>query len=255
MRKLVAFSLSLVMLAFVATACSLLQEPEEASGTIEAIPLVVETATPVPEVEESEPANEGQEAYPPPGDATSDGGSAAGLQIYQFSPGDSLVRFELDEDLRGQRKTVIGTTDQVAGEIAVDLSDLSTVQIGVMQINARTLATDNNLRNRAIQNRILDTGDFEFITFTPTAISDLPASTNIGEEITFIVNGDLTIRDITQPAVFTVITTAVSEEQLVGTASTIVLRSDFALQIPSVPNVANVEEEVELHIDFVANRT
>ena len=242
MRKLMVYSLLLVLLAFVATACSLLQEPEEASGTIEAIPLVVETRTAVPEVEE-------------PNDTASDGGSAAGLQIYQFSPGDSLVRFELDEDLRGKRNTVIGTTDQVAGEIAVDLSDLSTAQIGVMQINARALATDNNLRNRAIQNRILDTGDFEFITFTPTAISDLAASSNIGEEITFTVSGDLTSRDITQPAVFTVIATAVSEEQLVGTASTIVLRSDFALQIPSLPNVANVEEEVELHIDFVANRT
>ena len=37
-------------------------------------------------------------------------------------------------------------------------------------------------------------------------------------------------------------------------SGTIVLRSDFGLQIPSVPNVANVEEEVDLHIDFVANR-
>ena len=209
MRKLMVFSLFLVLLAFVATACSLLQEPEEASGTIEAIPLVVGTTTSVPEVEE-------------PDDTASDPSPAAGLQIYQFSPGDSLVRFELDEDLRGKRNTVIGATDQVAGEIAVDLSDLSTAQIGVMQINARTLVTDNNLRNRAIQNRILDTGDFEFITFTPTAISDLSASSNIGEEVTFTISGDLTIRDITQPAVFTVSATAVSEEQLVGTASTIV---------------------------------
>ncbi len=270
MRKVIRFSLFMVALTFVATACGLLQEPEEASSTIEAIPLAVETSTPVPEVEEPAPTSEPQEAYPPPEDAENEdeaeaypqpedtggeSGPSANLQIYQITPGESSVRFELDEDLRGERKTVIGITDQVAGEIAVDLSDLSTAQIGVMQINARTLATDNNFRNRAIQNEILDTGDFEFIIFTPAAINDLPASTSIGEEVTFTVSGDLAIRDITQPATFTVVATAVSEDQLVGTASTTVLRSDFGLQIPSVPNVANVEQEVDLYIDFIANRT
>lgn len=244
MQKTLTFSLFLVVMAFVATACGLLQEPQEASGAIEAIPLAGETVEP-----------EELEAYPPPEEATNDDALAAGTQIYQITSSDSLVRFEIDEDLRGQRNTVVGTTDQVAGEIAVDLSDLSTAQIGIMQINARDLATDNNLRNRAIQNRILDTGDYEFITFTPTAINDLPASTSIGQGVTFTVSGDLMIRDITQPAVFTVVATAVSEEQLVGTANTTVIRTDFDLQIPSVPNVANVEEEVELYIDFVANRT
>ena len=44
-----------------------------------------------------------------------------------------------------------------------------------------------------------------------------------------------------------------SETQVAGTASTLVNRVDYDLIIPSVPNVANVEEEVELYIDFVAN--
>ncbi|MBX3055144.1 MAG: hypothetical protein KF770_01610 [Anaerolineae bacterium] len=47
--------------------------------------------------------------------------------------------------------------------------------------------------------------------------------------------------------------TAVSATQLTGTATATVSRGDYGLQIPSVPNVANVEEEVELIIDFVAN--
>ena len=105
-----------------------------------------------------------------------------------------------------------------------------------------------------IQNQILDTGSHEFITFTPTSVDGLPASAVIGEEVSFTVSGDLTIRDITQPAVFTVNATALSGGvQLAGTASAVVLRADYGLEIPSVPNVANVEEEVELYIDFLAN--
>jgi polyisoprenoid-binding protein YceI len=253
------------------SACGLLQEPEEASAPIEAVPLEVtqpalnevpaveevetEEAYPVP-VEETEavaayppPAEESQasEAYPAPAV------SAGELRVYEISQADSQVRFELDEDLRGQRITVVGVTDQVAGEIAVDLADLAATQVGVIQINARTLATDNSFRNRAIQNEILDTGDYEFITFSPTSINGLPASASVGEAVEFVVGGDLTIRDITNPVQFIITATAVSEDQLVGTASTSVFREDYGLVIPSVPNVANVEEEVELYIDFVAN--
>ena len=71
--------------------------------------------------------------------------------------------------------------------------------------------------------------------------------------IEFTIDGDLTIRDVTLPVTFSVIASPVSETQLVGSAAATVARDDFNLRIPSVPNVADVEEEVELYIDFVAN--
>jgi polyisoprenoid-binding protein YceI len=155
--------------------------------------------------------------------------------------------------LRGEPKTVIGTTDQVAGEFAIDLADLSTAQVGTLLINARTLATNNDFRNRAIQNRILSTNDFEFISFEPTSVDGLPDSVAVGEPVEFTITGQLTIRDISHEATFSVEATAVSESQITGTASTIVNRGDYQLVIPDVPNVANVEEQVELYIDFTAD--
>jgi len=258
------------------TACGLLQEPEEASAPIEAVPLEVATTAPAAEqdaypipAEESDaeaaypaPASESdaEAAYPVPAEESAteaypavEAGGAGELRVYAISQADSEVRFQLDEDLRGVRTTVVGVTDQVAGEIAINLADLSTARVGLIQINARTLATDNNFRNRAIQNEILETGDYEFITFSPTAIEGLPASAAIGEAVEFVLVGDLTIRDITNPVQFNVTATAVAEDQLVGTATASVFRADYGLQIPSVPNVANVEDEVELTIDFVAN--
>jgi polyisoprenoid-binding protein YceI len=272
MKKSFTVLIFVVILSLVGlTACGLLQDPEAASAPIEAIPLetlsagVAATAIPATEAPPTEiPATEVPETEdtatevtpteePAEEEVAPAAEAGAGSRVYTIDPSGSQVRFELDEDLRGQRITVVGITDQVAGQLSLDLADLSQTQVGIIQINARTLLTDNSFRNRAIQNEILSTGQWEFITFTPTSIDGLPASATIGEPVTFTMNGDLTIRDITLPAAFTIQATAVSENQLVGSAATVINREDFGLRIPSVPNVANVEEEVELYIDFTAN--
>lgn len=265
MLKRMTLLVLLIVVASLVGACGLLREPEAASSEIEAIPLALETpAAAVTEPEdaaptEAPPVDAVATEAPPTEEAvvpTEEPAAvpvAADPVVYTIDQSASQVRFELDEDLRGQRITVIGVTDQVAGQIALNLADLSATQVGVLQINARTLLTDNNFRNRAIQNEILNTGAFEFITFTPTAVEGLPPSAAVGEAVQFTISGDLTIRDVTLPATFNVDATAVSETQIAGTASTIVNRADFGLNIPSVPNVANVEEEVELYIDFTAN--
>lgn len=241
MKKItILLLLSSLFSLLVLSACGVLQEPEKASGPIEALPLNTQTSV-----------VEGQS-----GSASPEEGSPAALvsgTTFTIDPSNSSVRFELDEDLRGVRTTVVGVTDQIAGELSVDLSALNNAQIGVIQINARTLATDNNMRNRTIQNEILDTRSYEYITFAPSGIQGLPDRAVIGEEISFTISGDLTVRDITQPVQFNVKAKAVTDTQIVGTASVIINRSDFGLRIPSVPNVANVEEEVELTIDFTAN--
>jgi polyisoprenoid-binding protein YceI len=230
-----------------ASACGLLQDPEEASGSIEVIPL--EDPTDALEIVETE-----EVAIVNPTESSPVEVGSEEIIFAQISQDGSQVRFELDEDLRGERKTVVGITNQVSGEIAVNPTNITESRVGVILINARTLLTDNDFRNRAIQNNILDTGEFEFITFSPSEIVSLPSNGSIGEEIRFFVIGDLTIRDITQSVTFDVMVIVDSETRMVGSASAIVTRADYDLNIPSVPNVANVEEEVELYIDFVANR-
>ena len=262
MKKNVFTVLLLFLLMGALSACGLLEEPAAPSATIEAVPLEIEEAEEPVAVEEptvaaEEPPVETDAAEEPIEEIEvaeeTAASSSTGLVIYEISQGDSEVRFELDEDLRGNRITVVGTTDQVAGQIALDLSDLPATQVGEIRINARTLATDNDFRNRAIQNEILDTGAYEFISFVPTAVNGLPASAAVGEEISFTIDGNLTIRDITEPVTFNVTATAVSDTEISGTATATVMREAYGLTIPEVPNVANVEEEVELIITFVAN--
>ncbi|MCB0210688.1 MAG: YceI family protein [Anaerolineae bacterium] len=178
---------------------------------------------------------------------------ATTLVIYEIVPAESEARFLIDEVLRGDPITVVGTTDQVAGQIAVDFSDPQASQVGTIQINARTLATDNDFRNRAIKNAILLTDNYEFVTFTPTEITGLPENATVGESYNFQIVGDLTVTDTTQQVTFDVTATATSETQLQGTASTSVLYTDFGLFIPDAPAVDTVDDAVRLEIDFVAD--
>lgn len=173
---------------------------------------------------------------------------------FNIAPDESEVRFEIDEDLRGQRNTVIGRTNEVAGQLVVNFDNPAETQVGTIRINVRTLLTDDEFRNRAIRGQILLSArdEYEFGEFVPTSITGLPDEVTIGEPISFQITGDLTLRGSTNPVTFDVTVTPVSETQLEGTASAVVDRTLYGMEIPSVPGVANVEEEVELYIDFVA---
>lgn len=213
-----------------AAAAFVLRTPAAPSGEITAIPVQPTTV------------NSSTEAAP----------VAEGAVVFELSQDESEARFIINEVLNGADKTVVGTTSEVAGQIVVDPNNLAAVQLGVMQVNTRTLQTDSGSRNRAIQNLILETGQFEFVTFTPTSVAGLPASAAVGDTVTFQVTGDLTIRDITKQVTFDVTLTAVSESRISGLASTTVNRGDFNLQIPNVPQVASVEESFILELEFVA---
>ena len=176
--------------------------------------------------------------------------------LFRLSPDNSTATFTLQEDLRGVRIDVVGVTNQVAGDIIVNLEDPSASQIGVIAINARTIETDNSFRNQAIRGQILRSAEnaFEFITFTPTAIVGISAepSAGIGKTLAFEVQGDLTIIGNTRPVTFTVSATLTDADTLTGEATTVVRWRDWGIRIPSVPSVANITEEVTLTLNFSA---
>ncbi|MEJ2749515.1 MAG: YceI family protein [Anaerolineae bacterium] len=172
--------------------------------------------------------------------------------IYELVPGESGVRFTIDELLRGQPKTVVGVTGLVSGQIALDLNDLSTAQVGVIQINAPSFYTDDVFRDESLHTFIIDSPTYPLVTFTPTQIDGLPAQIGVGETAVFTITGDLTIRDITRPVTFDCTAVPVSPMRLEGSAAATINRADFDLNIPQVPQVANVDQEFLIEMDFVA---
>lgn len=184
----------------------------------------------------------------------SETGTSASGQTFSIIPDESQVLFLLDEDLMGSRNTVIGTTDQVAGNILVNFENPSESMVGPIEINLRTLTTDNEFRNRALRDQILESNrdEYEFTTFTPTAISGLPETVEIGHTFRFTLTGDLPIRSVTNSLDWEVEVTVVSDTRIEGRARTTITRAQYGLTIPTVPTVANVEEDIDLAIEFVA---
>jgi polyisoprenoid-binding protein YceI len=235
-------------------AYSFLKEPEAASGPIEAVPVVVEPSSSTKPTEAAATAEEESTTAVAETESNEAGSTASDSEatIFEIVQADSEARFIIDEVLNGAPKTVVGTTDQVAGEIAIDQDDPANSKIGTILVNARTLSTDNDFRNRAIKNRILSTDDYEFVNFEPTEIAGMPASVSIGESFSFQIVGDLTVRDVTNQVTFDATVTPVSETELEGLASATILYADFNLTIPNAPAVASVEDEVILEIEFAA---
>lgn len=231
-------SLALAGILVAGAAAAYVLRPSAApSGELTAIPVL-----PSPEIAQA--TAEGEPAGGQPA-------AAAGL-VFEVSQDESEARFLIDEVLNGADKKVIGVTNAVAAQIVVDPANPANVQVGQVQVNARTLVTDSGSRNRAIQNLILQTGAFEFVTFTPAQFVGLPASAAVGDTFSFQMIGDLTVRDITRQVTFDVTVTVESLERISGLAVTAINRGDFDLQIPSVPQVAFVEETFELELEFVA---
>lgn len=236
------------------TATSALSDPTVTTAPTE----VPATETAIPATETSQPAATATieptaaatETAPP----TEDPETAGDPLQFQIVSEESDARFTIGEELFGQPKTVVGTTNAVSGTITVDLGTISNTTVSSIRIDASTLETDSGFRNRAIRERILQTDreEFRYVTFTPTDISGLPAEAAVGEAFAFQITGDLTVRDITNSVTFDVSLTPISETRLEGTATTTVTRDAYNLEIPNVPNVANVSNEVGLALDFVA---
>ena len=212
------------ILTVAVTAWSFFKPPEAASGPVEAVALASSAA-----------------------ETTTD---TSGATLYTLSEG-SEARFLIDEVLRGEDVTVVGATDAVAAELSFDLSS-GEAQLGTVLVNVRDLATDSEFRDRAIKNRILLTDDHEYVSFTPTDISGLPDTVSVGDTLEFQITGDLTITDTTLPVTFDATVTAVSEDELAGTATTTFAHSDFGLEIPFSQSVDAVADTVTLELDFTA---
>lgn len=177
--------------------------------------------------------------------------------LFRISQDESQVTFNIYEELNGAPFTVVGTTNQVAGDVVVDFANPNTSQVGEIVIDLSTLRTDNGNRDNAIRGRILQANQeqYRYGRFVPTDIVGLPTTrVAVGDSITFTITGDLTLVEVTRSVTFEMTLTVESETRLVGRGVTQILYSDFNLRIPSVPFVANVADEVDLFIDFVATK-
>ncbi len=229
MRKALTFGLLLVALAVGAFACSRASASPASTG---------------------QPSSNAAQSQAPA--QSSLAGASSGATMFQIQPGVSTATFTVDEILRGSPNTVVGTTDKVGGEIALDPSNPAETKVGTILVDARTLATDSSQRNNMLRRFILATSQFAYVSFTPTNITGLPATVTSGTAYPVKIDGKLTIKDVTRDVSFDANVTRMSTSELTGSATTTISQKDFGITIPQIPFVASVSDNVKLDLNFVA---
>jgi polyisoprenoid-binding protein YceI len=186
----------------------------------------------------------------------------AGFRTFAIVPAESKASYIVDEEFfadarekynieAGQVQT-IGSTQEVAGQLQLNLDDLSS-PLGdnrfTVQIN--TLSSDQSLRDGWIRRNGPRLNDYPTAEFVATGIQGAPASYTEGEEVQFQLVGNLTMRDITQPATFDV-TATLQGDTITGKATTRALLSAFGIDPPNFANTLVVGDEFTIEVEITA---
>jgi polyisoprenoid-binding protein YceI len=120
-----------------------------------------------------------------------------------------------------------------------------------MVVDLRTLTTDSDRRDQAIRERWLESDKFPFAEFVSTDALELPASYIEGQEVAFKLVGDMKIRDVTKQVTVDVVG-KLEGATITGSATTMILMTDFGFEPPSVGGFVSVENEVTVKMTFTA---
>jgi polyisoprenoid-binding protein YceI len=155
--------------------------------------------------------------------------------------------------LFGNSVVTVGQTSDVAGRFQLSAQDgQPVIEMSELTVDLRTLASDNNIRDMAIRRQWLESDKYPTATFVATSVEGLPADAVQGQAYTFEVSGDLTIRDITNPATFQV-TVTLNGSTLTGQGTAQVYMRDYGFEPPEILGRFTVSDPATITIQGIAN--
>lgn len=232
MRRRIALFLIPVILIW--TACTATPTTPPAQQTTNTVAL----SSPVPTV------NAPTETQPPVKETV----------LFKIVPGESKVTYEVNETFLNQNNrfnTAIGVTTQISGEIYANLQNPPASTLSAIEVDISQFESDSSRRDNAIRQNWLESARFPIARFVPTQIEGLPASYVEGQEYSFRVTGDLTVRETTKPVTFEV-RASLANQTLSGSATTTLLMSDFGIGPISIAGILQTEDVVKVTLQFVA---
>jgi polyisoprenoid-binding protein YceI len=189
--------------------------------------------------------------------------SVGGLRTFVIDSAQSSASYIVDEEFLPDmlpkyginigRQDTIGVTPAVEGQIELNLDDLAAA-LGENRFHAdlSLLESDQNLRDQWIRENGPQFGAYPDAVFVATSIEGAPAAYMEGDEVSFRLLGDLTIREITRQAAFDV-TAKLEGSTLSGHAVAVLIMSDFGIEPPNFANTLIVQDEFTIRVDFVAH--
>ena len=235
------------LVALVAVSCG--AEEDEAGQAAPAAPQQAAVAnTPT-----TPPTSAPLTAAPPA--ATAAPAAASGSAHFQVVGERSLASYTTREKFFNQPSPVFvtGTTSAITGDLHLDRATWQPAPEppSVITVDLRTLKTDSSRRDNAIQGRFLESSRYPLATFVLQRIAGVPQSYQEGTEVTVVLEGALTVREITKPMSWQG-TAKVEGNTLTGKVGTSeLLYADFG--IPQITiRILAVEDWFKLDMELTA---
>ncbi len=170
-------------------------------------------------------------------------------------PGQNEARYRVREQLVGVSLPgdAVGATREVTGTLVVRTDGTVLPAESRVQVDLRTLKSDQSRRDNFIRRNTLQTDRFPFAVFVPTEIRGLPLPLPESADVEFQLIGDLTIRDVTRQVTWEV-KAHIEGGEATGQATTGFSFATFDLTPPRVPVVLSIEDHIRLELDFHIRR-
>jgi polyisoprenoid-binding protein YceI len=168
--------------------------------------------------------------------------------------------YRVKEQLAGLNfpNDAIGTSDLVSGTLVLAPDGSINTAQSKLTVDLRPLKSDQDMRDKYVQNRTLETDKFPVAEFVPRRIQGLPSPLPSPERATsqsgFKLSGDLTIHGVTKEATFDGYATF-SRDMVAGRAVTTFTFSTFGLNKPQLARVLSVDDNIQLEIQFRMRRS
>lgn len=140
---------------------------------------------------------------------------------------------------------IVGTTNQIVGELKVDPNDLSQPISAWFEVDAASINTKNKIRNGHMRDNHLHTGKYPKIRFDLKSVEGLSGKFTNDQKVNFKVTGDFHLHGVTksiQPAITA--NYLVAEDTFEIIAKFQVPLSDYEIPLPKflVLKVSNIHE-------------
>jgi mono/diheme cytochrome c family protein len=177
----------------------------------------------------------------------------AGETIYRIDPTASSLTYEVQETFAGQdTSTATGTTDAIAGDLAINAEDLGASRVGLIKADVEQFTSDNNLRDARLRAEFLRSNAYPIAAFEVDEIDGLDGPLTEGEPATFTMTGSATVKGEQVPVTWDATAELDDEGALVATATTVVKLSDIGAGPISIAGLVRSEDDVTLTLELTA---
>ncbi|WP_426572048.1 YceI family protein [Aquihabitans sp. McL0605] len=176
----------------------------------------------------------------------------AGETVYRIDPTKSSLSYEVQETFAGKKTSkATGTSNGIAGDIAVNADDLSASRVGPVVASLEQLHSDNNLRDARLRADYLESNKYPLATFKTTEISGLSGKLTEGKDYPVTLTGDLTVKEQTKRATFDG-TASLADGALTATVTAKAKLSDFGAGPIRIAGMVSTSNDALLTMELTA---